>query len=108
MNADEVMREYAGAWARGEPETAFGFLAEDVVMHLPGRGPLAGSHEGKAAVVAAVRALLARTDGAAVTVEVRDRLVSESAVALLLREVVTRGDEELDLRRVNVYRVRQG
>jgi ketosteroid isomerase-like protein len=108
VSADEVMRAYAEAWGRGEPETAFGFYADDVVMHLPGRGGLAGSHEGKQAVIAAIRALLARTDGAAVTVEVDDRLVSADRVALVLREVVTRGDRTLGLRRVNVYRVRDG
>ena len=108
MTADQVMQAYAQAWARGEPDTAFGFYADDVVMHLPGRGGLAGSHEGKPAVVAAIRALLARTDGVSVTVEVRDRLVSEDRVALVLREVVSRGDRTLDLRRVNVYRVRDG
>jgi ketosteroid isomerase-like protein len=108
MTADEVMTSYAEAWARGEPDTAFRFYADDVVMHLPGRGELAGSHEGKPAVVAAIRALLARTDGAAVTVEVEDRLVSRDRVALVLHEVVTGGGRTLDLRRVNVYRVRDG
>ena len=108
MNADEVMQRYALAWGRGEPEMAFAFYAEDVVMHLPGRSQLAGVHKGKAAVVAAIRALLARTDGTAVTVEVHDRLASETGVALLLHEVVSRGEETLDLRRVNVYRVREG
>ena len=71
-------------------------------MHLPGRGGLAGSHAGKTAVVAAIRALLARTDGAEVKVEVQDRLVSEDRVALVLREVVTRAGRTLDLRRVNI------
>jgi ketosteroid isomerase-like protein len=108
MTADDVMRAYAEAWGRGEPETAFGFYADDVVMHLPGRGGLAGVHEGKSAVIAAIRALLARTDGATATVEVIDRLVSDARVALVLREVVVRGDRTLDLRRVNVYRVRDG
>jgi ketosteroid isomerase-like protein len=108
MNADEVMRQYTDAWGRGEPEMAFGFYAEDVVMHLPGRGRLAGAHQGKAAVVAVIQELLARTDGTAVSVEVLDRLVSDSGVALVLREVVTRGEKTLDIRRVNVYRVRNG
>lgn len=108
MNADEVMRQYADAWSRGEPEMAFAFYANDVVMHLPGRGRLAGVHQGKAAVVATIRELVARTDGDGVSVEVLDRLTSESGVALVLREVVKRGEETLDIRRVNVYRVRDG
>jgi ketosteroid isomerase-like protein len=108
MTADEVMQRYAAAWARGDPEAAFAFYADDVVMHLPGRSAVAGDHHGKSAVVDAIRALLERTDGLPVTVEVLDRLVSANAVALVLREVATRGDETLDLRRVNVYRVHDG
>lgn len=108
MNADEVMQGYAAAWARGDSEAAFTFYADDVVMRLPGRGALAGVHEGKSAVIAAIQGLLARTDGIPVAVEVLDRLVSDRSVALQLREVATRGDEVLDLRRVNVYGVRDG
>ena len=108
MDADQVMQEYAAAWSRGEPESAFAFYAEDVVMRLPGRSALAGEHRGKPAVVEAITALLARTDGLPVTVEVLDRLVSENAVALMLREVASRGEQTLELRRVNVYRVRDG
>ncbi|HSV41634.1 MAG TPA: nuclear transport factor 2 family protein [Nocardioidaceae bacterium] len=108
MTADEVMQAYADAWGRGDPDGAFEFYADNVVMHLPGRGALAGTHAGKPAVVAAIRALLARTDGIPVTVEVLDRLASADRIALVLREVATREDEVLDLRRVNVYTVRDG
>ena len=108
MDADEVMQEYGAAWGRGDPAGAFAFYADDVVMHLPGRSSLAGEHRGKAAVVDAILALLVRTDGLPVTVEVLDRLVSANTVALVLREVATRGDATLELRRVNVYRIRDG
>jgi ketosteroid isomerase-like protein len=108
MGADDVMQQYAAAWGRGDSEAAFTSFADGVVMRLPGRGALAGIYEGKSAVIAAIRGLLARTDGIPVTVEVLDRLVSDTSVALQLREVATRGDEVLDLRRVNVYGVRDG
>jgi ketosteroid isomerase-like protein len=106
MTADEVVTAYAAAWARGDPEGAWAFYAGDVVMRLPGRGSLAGTHIGRVAVIEAIRTLLARTGDTAVEVEVLDRLESPERVALVLREVVTRGDERLELRRVNVYRVR--
>ena len=102
------MGEYAAAWGRGDPEAAFGFFGEDVVMHLPGRGSLAGTHRGRPAVIAAIQRLLARTDGLPVQVEVLDRLVSKERVALVLREAATRGEEVLELRRVNLYHVREG
>ncbi len=106
MEASAVLDEYAAAWGRGDPEGAFTFYADDVVMHLPGGGSLAGTHRGREAVVSAIRALLDRTDGLPVEVEVIDRLTSRDRVALLLREATTRGADQLEIRRVNVYRVR--
>jgi hypothetical protein len=108
MDASEVMAEYAAAWEAGDTETAWSFYADEVVMHLPGRGSLAGEHRGSSAVIAAIRALLARTSDLSVEVEVLDRLVSGNRVALVLREVVTRGDTRLELGRVNVYRINAG
>jgi ketosteroid isomerase-like protein len=99
------MAEYAAAWERGDPEAAWAFYADDVVMRLPGRGPLAGVHAGRDAVVATIRALLDRTSTISADVEVLDKLVSSDRVAMVLREVVVRGDQRLELWRVNVYRV---
>jgi uncharacterized protein len=108
VEASEVLAQYADAWSRGEPDAAFEWYADDVVMRLPGRSSGSGTHEGKAAVVAAINALLARTSDHSAEVDVLDRLVSGTRVAMLLREVVSRGDERLELRRVNVYTVRDG
>jgi uncharacterized protein (TIGR02246 family) len=104
----EVMAAYAAAWEGGDPERAWSFYADDVVMRLPGRGSLAGEHRGRAAVIAAIQALLARTGDSSVEVEVLDRLISGDRVAMVLREATVRGDERLQLRRVNLYRVVNG
>jgi hypothetical protein len=58
--------------------------------------------------LAAGSASTIRTGDVSVDVEVPDRLVSGDRVALVLREAVVRGDEWLELRRVNVYRVEAG
>jgi uncharacterized protein (TIGR02246 family) len=108
MQALEVIAAYADAWEKGDAERAWKFYADDVVMRLPGRGRLAGEHRGREAVVATIQALLARTNDASVEVEVLDRLASGDQVALVLREAVVRGDQRLELRRVNLYRVADG
>jgi ketosteroid isomerase-like protein len=102
------MEAYAAAWERGDPETAWTFYADDVVMRLPGRGSLAGEHQGRKQVIATIQALLDRTSDSSADVEVLDRLVSDDRVALVLRESVIRGHERLDVRRINVYRVQDG
>jgi ketosteroid isomerase-like protein len=104
----EVMGAYAAAWERGDPEAAWAFYAPDVVMRLPGRGTLAGEHVGREAVIGAIKALLDRTSDTSAQVEVLDRLVSADRVGMLLREVVVRGEQRLELRRVNLYRVADG
>jgi hypothetical protein len=108
MDPLAVMQAYGAAWERGDPPAAWAFYADDVVMHLPGRGRLAGAHRGRTAVIAAIQQLLEQTSSGDVEVEVVDRLVSDDRVAMLVREAVQRGDERLELRRVNVYRVRGG
>lgn len=107
LNADRVMQEYVKAWGRS-PEEGFTFYSDDVVMHLPGRGSLAGDHRGMEAVIAAIQGLLARTDGIPVEIDVLDRLVSGDRVAMVIREAVSRGEEKLEMRRVNVYTVAGG
>lgn len=106
MDPSEVMAAYGEAWERGDPDGAFTFYSDDVVMRLPGRGPLAGVHEGREAVVTTIRALLARTTGESALVDIIDRLVSPTRIAMLVRESVVRDEESLELHRVNVYQVR--
>ncbi|MCC7076834.1 MAG: nuclear transport factor 2 family protein [Acidimicrobiia bacterium] len=108
MDPLEIMAEYAAAWERGDPEAAFEFYADDVLMLLPGRGALAGEHRGREAVVKTINALLQRTSELTAEIEVLDRLVSEDRIAMVLRETVVREDQRLELRRVNVYRVVDG
>lgn len=108
MQPEQVLAAYGAAWERGEPEQAWAYYADDVVMRLPGRGSLAGVHEGRDAVISAISDLLARTSDTTAEVEVVDRLVSDDRIALVVREAVARDDDHLELRRVNVYRVRDG
>jgi uncharacterized protein (TIGR02246 family) len=108
MDASEVVAAYASAWNHGDTERAWSYFADDVVMRLPGRGALAGEHRGREAVLAAIRALLARTTDSYAEVHVIDRLASNDRVALVLREIATRGDKRLEHRRVSVYRVANG
>ena len=114
VRPEDVLAEYGAAWAEGDPARAWEFYADDVVMHLPGRGPLAGTHRGRDAVVSAIQSLLDRTSDTAAEVEVVDRMVvvaggvAGGGVAVPGREVGVRGDRRLELRRINAYRVRDG
>lgn len=108
MTAEQVISAYLAAWGRGDPETAFAFYADDVVMRLPGRAPEAGVHRGREAVVACIRSLLSRIDDLAVEVELIEAAYGAERAFLLLREWAGRGGSVLDIRRVNAYRTREG
>jgi ketosteroid isomerase-like protein len=100
------MRRYLAAVQAGDWPAAFSLVADDVTVRVPGRSALAGEHRGRDAFVAYVEAALARAHGAEVDVELVDMLVSDERVALLVRERFGRGDDAVEIRRANVYTVR--
>jgi ketosteroid isomerase-like protein len=105
MQPIDVMRSYLGAMRAGDREAAFDHYADDVVGYVPGRSALAGTRRGRAAVEAYIREAIARAEGE-VSLELLDTLVGEEHVALLLHEHLGSGENALDLRRANVYRIR--
>jgi len=105
VSAQEVLRAYVQAIRSGDRPAAFGLFADDVVGHVPGRSPVAGEKRGKAAVVGYIEDAVARAHGD-VEVELLDSLVGHDHVALLVRERLADGERVLDIRRANVYRVR--
>lgn len=104
----EVIGDYLAAMRRGDRATAVSFYAEDVVMHVPGRSRYAGARRGRDAVLAYLLAAVERAD-AGVEAELVDVLEGDGdRVALLLRERLRGTRGELELRRANLYTVRDG
>ncbi len=104
----QLMRRYADAARSGDWETGFGFFAEDVVIHVPGRSDLAGERRGKAAVRGYIETTIARAHGGKVEVELVDTLASAERVALFVRERFHMPKGMVEIRRCNVYRIRDG
>ena len=82
----DVIRPYLDAARSGDWDTAFGFFADDIALHIPGRSEFAGEHRGKQVAIDYIRTARARSEGAEVELEVIDMLESEERVALLVRE----------------------
>jgi ketosteroid isomerase-like protein len=100
------MRRYLAAVQTRDWPTAFSLVADDVTLRVPGRSALAGEHHGRDAFVAYVETALARAHGAQVEVELVDMLASDERVALVVCERFGRGDDVVEIRRANVYTVR--
>jgi ketosteroid isomerase-like protein len=105
MAARELMRRYIDLARAGDWERAFRFFADDVVIHIPGRSPLAGEVRGREAVRRYIEAARALSEGHNVEVEPIDMLASEERVAVLVRERFHRPGGDVEIRRANVYRI---
>ena len=104
----ELMKDYLAAARAGDWERAFGYLADDVVLRVPGRSDLAGVAEGKDAVTAYLEAAIARAHGGKVEVEPIDMLSSDERVVLILRERFARPEGDVEIMRANCYRLAEG
>lgn len=92
----------------GDLDGAARFLADDVVLHVPGTHPLAGEHHGPAGVVDFVVGSRALTDDGE-QIEVLDVLGGTDHAAVYCRVRATRaGRAPLDNTTVHLLRVRAG
>jgi uncharacterized protein len=103
----ELITEYLTAARAGDWDTAFGYFADDIVFRVPGRSRFAGERRGKEAAVDYIQSFREHYGEGEIEVELIDMLVSDDRVALLVRERFL-GDETIEIRRANVYRVRDG
>jgi ketosteroid isomerase-like protein len=95
-----VVHRYCMAWQTGDLATLLACYDDEVVLHWPGRNPLAGSHRGLDAVLSALGEFQRLTDRELVDVD--DILVGPDHSVVLVRERL--GGREV--RRVLVYQVR--
>jgi uncharacterized protein len=108
MTPRELMTDYLAAAKRGDWDTAFGFLSDDLLIHIPGRSAFAGQRRGKDAAVGYIQTIRERYPDGAIELEVIDMLCSEERVVLLVRERFHGEGEPVEIRRANVYRVKGG
>lgn len=99
------MTDYLSAAKRGDWDTAFGYFAEDIALHIPGRSAFAGDPRGSDAAVGYIQAIRDHYRDGKIELELIDMLVSDERVALLVRERFHGDGPPVEIRRANVYRV---
>jgi uncharacterized protein len=99
------MSQYIAAVQRGDWDTAFGYFADDIVFHIPGRSSFAGDRHGKEAAIDYIESIRNHHREGEIEVELVDMLTSEERVALLVRERFLGEGEPVEIRRANVYRI---
>ena len=105
MTPRELMTDYLAAAKRRDWDTVFGYFADDVVAHIPGRSGFAGEAHGKDAVVGYITSIREHFGDARIDLELVDMLASDERVALLVRETFHGEGDPVVIRRANVYRV---
>ena len=108
MTPLHLMTEYLEAARAGDWDTAFGYFAEDLRLRIPGRSQWAGEREGRQHAIDYIEAARERYRDGRIELELVDMLASEERVVLLVRERFHGDGAPLEIRRANVYKVRDG
>jgi uncharacterized protein (TIGR02246 family) len=102
-----VVRQIFDAFARKEGLALRGLFAEDAVWSVPGRGVMAGLHEGREAIFRFLAKLPRETDGTYGS-RLVDVLSSDDRAAALYRASGTRHGRTLELDQVLLFRFDDG
>jgi ketosteroid isomerase-like protein len=96
----ELARKGYEAFNTGDVQTVFGLLADDVVWHSFGSGPLAGDYRGKEAVMELFGRFFQVVDGQ--KTEVHDILANDQHTVVLATVTLTRQGRTLEQRVTDV------
>jgi uncharacterized protein len=110
MSAEEnaaLLKRAAEAFARGDAATLRELIAEDVVWHVPGRSPVAGTYRGHGELFGYFGKILELSAGT-FRAEVHDTLATDEHVVNLERVTATRGIKQLDVDLILVVHPRDG
>ncbi len=104
---EELIRRGYGAFSSGDMQTVDELLADDVVWHVPGRGPVAGDYRGKQEVLGFFARLVQETGGT-FNIEVHDVLANDEHGVVLVRSTAQRDGRTLDDRGAHVIHIEGG
>ena len=106
MDPYDTVRRYADAWAANDIAAVFDAYHDDFVLHYFGHSPLAGDHVGKEAAISVLVEATRRSGRQLDAIE--DVLSGETFGAIIAREGVGSPDDLRVIRRVFLYKVRDG
>ena len=97
------LREGYEAFTKGDLPALDGLFAEDVRWHVPGRGPLAGTYERRAAVYETLGRLMQLTEGS-FRIDVRWLLADDEHGAAAVEASAHRGDRTFTVTNAHLFR----
>jgi hypothetical protein len=88
--AEQVARKFAEAASKGDVETLKSLIAEDCVLHIPGRSQISGTHKGRDQALA-VFGKTSELTGGTIKRELHDVTGSDTHAVNLVRVTAQRG-----------------
>jgi uncharacterized protein len=105
---EDLVRAASAAFARGDLAALRDqFLADEVIWHIAGTGPLAGVYEGVEQVIGQLRKI-SELAGGTVQPQVHDVLVNDDHTVVLVSIVAERSGGHLQLNLVHVIHAANG
>jgi len=104
---ESLGREANAAFGRGDLNALQKYFAEDIRWHIPGRGPLAGHHEGIAQVMALLSKISGLSGGTA-RLELHDILANDTHTVTLATIHADRAGKHYQDNLVQVAHVQNG
>jgi uncharacterized protein len=104
---EEVARSATEALSKGDIEGFLALHTDDVVVHFPGRGPMAGDYRGKDGLGQMFQKQMQMLD-APPEVENHDILANDDHAVILNNTKGTRHGKTLELQQVVVLHIRDG
>jgi uncharacterized protein len=102
-----LIRNGYDAFARGDVQGALAGFAQDILWHIPGRGPLSRDYRGHAEVLGFFSRFM-ELSGGTFRVQVDDVLSKDERVVVLCTESAQRGGRTWSSPQVHVWTVRNG
>jgi ketosteroid isomerase-like protein len=103
----EVARSATEAISKGDMETFLSLHADDTVTHFPGRGPMAGDHQGKDGLVKMFQRQMEMLDGPP-QIENHAILADDEHAVVLNKVSASRGGRTLEQNQVVVIHMKDG
>ena len=104
---EDVARSATEALSKGDMEGFLSHHADDVVVHFPGRGPMAGDYRGKDGVAQMFQQQMQLLDSPP-EIENHDTLASDDHAVVLNTVRATRGGQTLEQQQVVVLHIKGG
>ena len=104
---EEIARSATEALSKRDMEGFLSHHADDVVVHFPGRGPMAGDHRGKDGVGQMFQRQMQILDSPP-EIDTHDILASDDHAVVLNKVRASRGGKTLEQQQVVVMHIRDG